>query len=159
MIYFHRTRAGRVVYKRKPHTFTTSDLVRLAMRVKPGGDEDIARLGVALIFIEMTIEIYSFGQLNFNLEEVEPEFYLSIQRQGVWKWATDFHHKHLEESEMLYLFLETWKARSVQRYAERAAQALRISELQDKIRVLEERVAYWAAYAEGLQKRINELTA
>ena len=130
MIYFFRTRAGRVVYKRKTHSFTPTALLRIAWDVEALSDVDAGVLGFALVIISTKITHFSgvAGEV-LNLAEIWPEWFKFLDALGHEKWAADYNQKYPLKAAEIYANIEAWRARSAQREIEQAT----LIELQNEV--------------------------
>jgi hypothetical protein len=130
MLYFFRTRTGRVVYNRKKHAFNPSALLRIAWDIEAKSEVDAGVLAFALVIISTKITHFSgvAGEV-LNLAEIWPEWFKFLDALGHEKWAADYNQKYPLKAAEIYANIEAWRARSAQREIEQAS----LIELQEEV--------------------------
>jgi hypothetical protein len=130
VLYFFRTRQGRVVYSRGKHGFTPSALLRIAWDLEARTDEDAGILGFALVIISTKITHFArvAGEV-LNLAEIWPEWFKYLDALGATAWATKYNQLYPLRAAEIYANIEAWRAEAAIRITEEAT----LSSLQEEL--------------------------
>ena len=80
-VYLHKTKTGKVIYRRKVHTFLMSDVLRIVQRLRRFNESEARLAGVVIAILAVGIEEYEGKwEAGLSLWRNPPPWFVMLER-------------------------------------------------------------------------------